>query len=73
MWDYLNSSVNKSFTFYMGNFAIVRRPHLKFKFMTPNRVKLIVKTCIQLKISPDVFKQTMIGVRRELIPTGFPK
>jgi len=41
--------------------------------MTPNRVNLIVKTCVRLKIPSEDFKQTVRGVRSELTPTGHPK
>jgi len=57
----------------VGNFTQVLRGPLCSKFITPNRVNLIVKTCVQLKIPPEDFKQTVRGVRNELTPTGFPK
>jgi len=62
-----------SFPVSVGNFVQVLRSHLKFKFMTPNRVNLIVKTCVRLKIQPEDFKQTVRGVRSELTPTSHPK
>jgi len=57
----------------VGNFVQILRSHLKFKFMTPNRVNLIVKTCLQLKMLHEDFKKTIRGVRSELTLTGHPK
>jgi len=67
--------VNRSSSSYpvsIGNFVQILHPHWKFIFMTPNRVNLLVKTCVKLKVPPESFKQTVSCVRSELTPLGFP-
>jgi len=63
--DLLEIFNRSSYPVSIGNFVQILRPHWKFKFMTPSRVNLIVKTCLRLKILPEDFKKTIRGVRSE--------